>query len=124
MDPYEIIITPDAETDLLELRDYIADTLLVPDTAISYIRAIRTEIAKLSEMPGRIKPVDEDPWHSRGLRKINAKNSTYTFVSMSLRSAYISLTSSTTNETNSNRWPKRKSDKRAAAQHCATALLS
>ena len=30
MDPYEIIITPDAETDLLELRDYIADTLLVP----------------------------------------------------------------------------------------------
>ena len=74
MDPYEIIITPDAETDLLELRDYIADTLLVPDTAISYIRAIRTEIAKLSEMPGRIKPVDEEPWHSRGLRKINAKN--------------------------------------------------
>ena len=32
------------------------------------------EIATLSEMPGRIKPVDEEPWHSRGLRKIIAKN--------------------------------------------------
>ena len=41
MEPYEIIITPDAEADLLELRNYIADVLLVPDTALSYIKAIR-----------------------------------------------------------------------------------
>ena len=74
MEPYEIIITPDAEGDLLELRNYIADVLLCPDIALSYIKAIRKEIATLSEMPGRIKPVDEEPWHSRGLRKIIAKN--------------------------------------------------
>ena len=74
MEPYEIIITPDAEADLFELRNYIADVLLVPDTALSYIKAIRKEIAALSETPGRIKPVDEEPWHSRGLRKIIAKN--------------------------------------------------
>lgn len=74
MDSYEIIMTPDATTDLMELRDYIADVLLVPDTALSYIRAIREEISKLSEMPGRIKPVDDEPWHSRGIRKIMAKN--------------------------------------------------
>ena len=47
MDSYEIIMTPDATTDLVELRDYIADILLVPDTALSYIRAIRKEISKL-----------------------------------------------------------------------------
>ena len=25
-------------------------------------------------MPGRIKPVDDEPWHSRGIREIMAKN--------------------------------------------------
>ncbi|MGI6672214.1 MAG: hypothetical protein ACOX58_11670 [Christensenellales bacterium] len=43
MDSYEIIITPDAIADLVELRDYIADVLLAPDTARSYIQAIREE---------------------------------------------------------------------------------
>lgn len=74
IEPYEIIITPDAEADLVELRKFIADVLLVPDIALSYIKAIRKEIATLSETPGRIKPVDEEPWHSLGLRKIIAKN--------------------------------------------------
>lgn len=74
MNSYEIIMTPDATTDLVEPRDYIADVLLVPDTALSYSRAIREEISKLSEMPGRIKPVDDEPWHSRGIREIMAKN--------------------------------------------------
>lgn len=74
MDSYEIIMTPDVTTDLVELRDYIADILLVPNTALSYIRAIRKEISKLSEMPSRIKPVNDEPWHSRGIRKIMAKN--------------------------------------------------
>jgi len=74
MEPYQIIITPDAEADLLGLRNYIADVLLIPDTALSYLKAIRKEITTLSDMPGRIKPVDEEPWHSHGLRKIIAKN--------------------------------------------------
>lgn len=74
MNSYEIIMTPDATTDLVELSDYIADVLLVPDTALSYIRAIREEISKLSEMPGRIKPVDDESWHSCGIREIMAKN--------------------------------------------------
>lgn len=74
MDSYEIIIAPDAEADLFELHDYIAGVLLAPDTALTYLKAIRAEIATLAEMPGRIKPVDEEPWHSRGLRKIIVKN--------------------------------------------------
>ena len=31
MDFYEVIMTPDAISDLSEIRDYIADVLLVPD---------------------------------------------------------------------------------------------
>jgi len=74
MDSYEIIMTDDATADLIELRDYIAEVLLAPETALSYIRAIRAEISTLSEMPDRIKTVDDEPWHSRGIRKIIAKN--------------------------------------------------
>lgn len=74
MDSFEIFITPDAEADLLEIRDYVAYTLLVPDTAFNYIRAIRREIGKLSYMALSIAPVVEEPWHSRGVRKIVAKN--------------------------------------------------
>ena len=74
MDSFEIIVTLDATEDLIELRDYIAYVLLAPDTALSYIRTIRKEIESLSTMPGRNKLVDDEPWHSRGIRKIIAKN--------------------------------------------------
>lgn len=74
MPSYEIIMTPDATKDVAELRDYIADVLLAPDTALTFIRTIRGEIGKLSRMPERIKPVDDEPWHSRGIRKMIVKN--------------------------------------------------
>ncbi|MBQ6419894.1 MAG: type II toxin-antitoxin system RelE/ParE family toxin [Clostridia bacterium] len=74
MGSYEIVMTPDAVADLIELRDYIAGTLSAPETALKYIRTIRREISTLSEMPGRIKTVDEEPWHSRGLRRLIVKN--------------------------------------------------
>ena len=56
MDSYEIIITPDAESDLIEIRDYIAYTLLVPEVALNYIRAIRSAIQKLTYMASRLLP--------------------------------------------------------------------
>ena len=74
MDSYKIILTPDAEEDLVELRNYIADVLLARDTARNYIRTIRKEIGSLSELPARYKPVDDEPWHSRGIRRIMANN--------------------------------------------------
>ena len=74
MDSYEIVMTPDATDDLIELRDYIANDLLSPNTALSYIKAIRKEIETLSSMPGRYQPVEDEPWHSRGIRKTIVKN--------------------------------------------------
>lgn len=74
MNSYEIIITPDAETDLFKLRDYIAHTLLVPDIARKYIMAIRREMEKLSYMASSLPPIDVEPWHSLGIRKIIARN--------------------------------------------------
>lgn len=74
MDSYEIIMTSDAADDLAELRDYIAYSLSAPETALSYIRAIRKEIESLSDMPARYKTVDDEPWRFKGIRKIIVKN--------------------------------------------------
>lgn len=74
MDGYEIILTPDAEEDLWELRNYIADVLLSPGTALEYVRAVREEIASLAQFPARFKPLDDEPWHSRSVRRLLAKN--------------------------------------------------
>lgn len=75
MDSYSVIMMPDAIDDMTELRNYIADVLGAPDTALAYIRTVRREISSLSEMPARYKPVDDEPWHSRGVRRLLVKNS-------------------------------------------------
>jgi len=48
VDAYTIIITPNAEEDLRNIRNYIALVLSVPDVALQYIQSIRKEIEKLS----------------------------------------------------------------------------
>lgn len=74
MDGYRIIITPDAEADLNELDDYITFQLMAPDTAISCIRYIRSRISGLNKAPKRYRLIEDEPWHSRGIRRMNAKN--------------------------------------------------
>lgn len=74
MDAYQVIITPDAEHDLTELRDYISYVLLVPDTARSYLQTLREAIGKLSYQARIFAPIPDEPWHSRGIRKTSAKN--------------------------------------------------
>lgn len=74
MDSYEVIMTPDATKDLMELRDYITDVLLVPETALQYIRSVRETVSKLEYMAASIAPVLDEPWHSRGIRRVSARN--------------------------------------------------
>lgn len=45
-----------------------------PETAIEYLESLKEEIKKLSHLAASIAPVDDEPWHSRGVRKITAKN--------------------------------------------------
>lgn len=59
MDSYRIIMMPDAEEDMKELRSYIADVLSVRKTALAYVQAVRKEICSLTELPARYKLVDE-----------------------------------------------------------------
>ena len=74
MPDYRIIVTPDAIKDLTGLRNYIADVLLAPETALACIQTIRRKIGGLARMPARNRCVDPEPWHSRGVRKIIVKN--------------------------------------------------
>ena len=90
MDSYAIIMTTDAIDDITDLRNYITDVLGAPKTALAYIRTVRKEIGSLAEMPARYKPVDDEPWHSRGVRRLLVKNSfVYYRIDESARKVYI-----------------------------------
>ena len=71
---YSIRITRQALAHLREIRRYIEEELAAPDAALNTIRAIRTEIAKLSYMPQKIQTIDEQPWKDEGFRRIRVKN--------------------------------------------------
>lgn len=74
MNEYKVIITPEAEDDLDRLGSYIASKLMAPETAFNYVHDIRTELSTLCNAPKRFRVVDDEPWHSRGLRRMNARN--------------------------------------------------
>lgn len=74
MNEYDVIITPDAEQDLVDIKDYIAYELMEPEIAIEYIRRLRDAIIKLSYSATSIKFVNDEPWHSKGIKKITAEN--------------------------------------------------
>ena len=80
MPEYEVVITSDADADLEELGDYIAFELHDPDTAIRYLRDLRKEIDSLSTRAKHYRVVDDEPWHSRGQRRMNAKNFAVLFI--------------------------------------------
>lgn len=74
MKTYEVRITPYALEQMTEIRDYITNQLLNPDAARNLIREIRMEVMKLGQMPERFRPIDEEPWGERGIRKLVVKN--------------------------------------------------
>lgn len=73
MHAYEVVITPDAETDIREIRDYIVRVTGHRKIALGQIRSIRRAIDGLRAMPARFGLVDFEPWSSRGVRKCLAE---------------------------------------------------
>lgn len=70
MRTYEVVVTPDARDDLAEIRDHIAYRLGSPSSARSTLRSIRKGLGTLTAMPGRVRTVDQEPWRSRGVRRL------------------------------------------------------
>ena len=74
MKEYTIQITKQAREHLRNIKDYIANELLAPETAYNTIAFLRKEIKSLSEMPARIRLTEEEPWRSEGIHKMRVKN--------------------------------------------------
>lgn len=73
MKTYTVRITRQARDHLLAIKSYIADELLTPDAARNTISALKEEIKSLLQMPERIKLTDEEPWSSKGIRRMRVK---------------------------------------------------
>ena len=71
---YSVKLTPHAIAQIQETIAYISKVLQVPETARAWSDHLQKEIAGLSTMPARFSAVDEEPWRSRGYRKMPVKN--------------------------------------------------
>lgn len=74
MKKYTVQITRQAREHLYRIRNYIAYELMSPETAYKTIALLRKEIKSLSQMPSRIKLVEEEPWRSEKIHRMRVKN--------------------------------------------------
>ena len=70
MKTYEVKITDHALEQMQETIDYISNQLASPHTARKWISNIKRRISSLSQAPKRIKLINDEPWHSEGIRKM------------------------------------------------------
>lgn len=70
----KIIYTNTARHDLREIYEYIAYTLLEPDTAKAISENVMREIRSLENFPDRNPLYRDEPWHSQGVRFLRVKN--------------------------------------------------
>lgn len=74
MSEWKIKVTPEFQDEIREIHSYIANTLLVPETATKQVNRIFDMIATLDEMPERFPRYEKEPWFTRGLRKVSVDN--------------------------------------------------
>ena len=73
-DSYNVGYSVDALDDLREIYSYIANELLVPETAFAQLSRIRKEVRSLDFMPARYALVDWEPWHSMKMHQLPVDN--------------------------------------------------
>lgn len=71
---YTVSYSEDALNDLREIYTYIADELLVPETATAQVGRIRKEVRSLDFMPTRYALVEWEPWHSMRMHQLPVNN--------------------------------------------------
>lgn len=74
MENYKICYSADSLDDLREIYSYIANELLVPETAAAQLERIRRYIRSLNFMPARYALVEWEPWHSMQMHRLPADN--------------------------------------------------
>ena len=76
MDKYNVSLTSRALRDLDDIYVYIAQTLLVPETAIALVEKIEKEILSLEEMPYRFPERKTGAYANKGYRQLFVGNYT------------------------------------------------
>ena len=71
---YEVKLTPQAIGQIEETVQYISKILLAPENARKWADTLQCEIEKLDSMPSRYPLAEEEPWHTKGVRKMPVKN--------------------------------------------------
>lgn len=71
---YTVEITDEALTDMEQLYNYIAFSLLSPENAIRQYNRIADAILKLDMLPERFRIMDSEPEHSKGIRQMLVDN--------------------------------------------------
>ena len=74
MKKWKVVMSDIAETDLDGIYTYIANVLLEPLTALRQYERIRDAVRSLDEMPERGTLLPDEPWRSRGLRRLIVDN--------------------------------------------------
>jgi plasmid stabilization system protein ParE len=71
---WQVEIAKTAEEDIEEIYQYIAFSLEEPGIAWNQTERIRDKIGKLSYMPERYPVIQDEPWKSREVRRVNIDN--------------------------------------------------
>ena len=71
---YSVKLTPHAIVQIQQTIAYISKVLLVPEAAAAWADYLQKEIATLDSMPARYPLTEEEPWRSKGIRKMSVKN--------------------------------------------------
>ena len=71
---WRVEISAKAEEDMVEIYQYIAISLGEPRVAWNQTERIRDKIVSLSYLPERNHVIQEEPWKSREIRRVNVDN--------------------------------------------------
>jgi len=74
MSEWKIVLTPEFKQEIKDIHSYIANTLLVPETALKQVKRIIDTVETLDNMPLKFPLYNKEPWRSRGLRKMPVDN--------------------------------------------------
>lgn len=70
---YTVKISTQASEDIKDIYEYIADVLCENETALNILNLFEENILSLSEMPGRYRIYESEPWQSRGVHVMSVK---------------------------------------------------
>ena len=80
MNEYSLIISKKAYADLYDIYSHIARDLNEPMTAANYHKAIVDALTTLCSFPMRHKLIDDEPYHTQGVRMLRIKSFTAFYI--------------------------------------------